>query len=373
MAADSGGFKSAAQHLMEIDPPGALGPTVRRMLRWLKISGISLAILAMLAIFAALSVAREVLMPVGAAIVVGLIIGPIGDRGRKRGIPTAVTFTALVVGFLVAMYLVVILLQPIVQDLIATLPSISLRVLHLSERLQQALRELPFLQPSSAHAPAAATAPAAPDAVNLATRAVSVVTPALSQLLIFIFVLVLFLAGRSSIRQTMAFSFRKRESRLAMLKTLSSVENQLTDYFQVVTIINLVLGVLVAGSFWALGVPGAFSWGLMAFVLNYLPVVGPLLMKAALIVFGLIFASNLVEGAAPFVVFLCLSVVEANLVTPKVIGNRITMDPLLVFISVIFWTWLWGFAGAFLAMPLLAITSVIIDTYFHDKEPQLPG
>lgn len=355
---------------------GPLAPHLfhRRALFWLKLGSLSLFVIAVIAALAAMSVARELLMPVAAGILLGLIIGPIGDRGRKRGIPAALTFSALVLAFLTGMYLILGLLQPIVQDLVAALPGLSQRMFQLWERLQHALGAQPLLQIPLAPVPVPAPpAPPAPsEAVTLATKAVAVLTPALSQLIVFITVLVIFLAGREEIRRALIFSFRRRASRLAMLQTLSSVENQLTDYFQVVTLINAAFGSLIAGCFWLLEVPGAISWGVIAFVLNYLPVVGPLMMKSALAIFGAVFANTVVEGVAPFLCYLGFSLIEANLVTPKIVGKRIATDPLLVFLSIAFWTWLWGFAGAFLAMPILAIASVLLQTFVREKRPELP-
>lgn len=331
---------------------------------WLRASTIALAIIAVLALAMALSVARFVMVPATAGIVVGLILGPIGDRGARRAIPSAITYTLLVIALFGGLVAVAALLMPVIQVVSAALPSAANRLDTLMGMLKDWTDAINALKSSIFGAPRLASQSGAAEdqasAIEIATATMAYVTPAVSQLVIFLFTLILFLAGRADLKAAITLAWKERDRRLAALRTLAGIESRLTDYFLVVTVINLALGSVVAAAFWLIGVPGWMSWGLIAFVLNFLPVVGPLMMKVALLAFGLLVQPDLLAGAAPLAVFLVISLIEANFVTPRVVGERITMNPLIVFLSVVFWTWLWGFAGAFLAMPLLAIASVIL-------------
>ena len=139
------------------------------------------------------------------------------------------------------------------------------------------------------------------------------------------------------------------------------------------TVINAGLGAITALVLWALGVPSPGLWGLMVFVLNYLPFIGPLLASLVLLGVGFVTYPTLLWALMPAGAFLVLHGVETLLVTPSVVGRRLTMNPFLVFISLAFWTWVWGVAGAFMAVPLLVVFVVVIEHLFPHDEVELPG
>lgn len=342
----------------------------RLSLRWLRIIGGCLIVLSVLAVGAVLSVTRTVVMPVVAGVVIGLIMGPLGDRAKRRSIPHALTYTVLILAFFAGFGALASALMPALDTLAALLPQIRDRLSGLSGQMAQ------WFGVAHLFSGAGAISFSGVDQTTMidwAGKAVSLLTPALSQLIIFLFTLVLFLSGRDELRRTITMSVKGREKRLSLLKTYSNIENRLTDYFVVVSLVNLALAVLVGLAFLGLGVPGALRWAVMAFLLNFLPVVGPLMIKGGLLVYAALFAPSVFDAVAPIAVFFAISMVEANVVTPRIVGSRMTMNPLLVFISVIFWTWLWGFPGAFLAMPFLAIASAVTAEYGADRGPNLPG
>ncbi|MCA0404559.1 MAG: AI-2E family transporter [Proteobacteria bacterium] len=342
----------------------------RLSVKWLRIIGICLIVLTVLALGAMLALTRTVVMPIVAGIVIGLIMGPLGDRARRYKVPPGLTYTVLVVGFSAGLMVLASSLMPALDTFSTLVPQIKERLASLSSHFAQGFGAANLF---SGAASLSFSGIDQATVIDWAGRAVSLLTPALSQLLIFLFTLILFLAGRDEIRRSVTMSVKGREKRLMLLKTYSNVENRLTDYFVVVSFVNLVLAGLVGLSFFILDVPGPMRWAMMVFLLNFLPVVGPLMIKGALVIYALLFAPTLFDGLMPLLVFFALSLVEANLVTPRVVGTRMTLNPLLVFISVIFWTWLWGFPGAFLAMPFLAIASAVHAEYGKERGPFLPG
>ncbi len=367
---DPVGYKLMSRQLASLrEAGGATAELLEGNQRLLQLSAFALMLIAVLALIAALHAARFVAVPVVAGVVLGLIIGPVGDRGKAKGIPKPVTFSLLVIGFFGVVLLGAWLALPVVQIIGAALPDASQRLRALLDFVQDWISVFENLRTGGtvppATQPAALPGPAPPPStVDFATTALAIISPAVSQAIIFLFSLTLFLASRAHWRSSLAMMFVEREHRLQALKSFSAIENQLTDYFLVVTGINLGLGLVVGGAFWLAGVPGAFSWAVLAFLLNYLPVVGPLFLKITLLAFGGLIYPDLARAMMPLAIFLGISLIEANLVTPKIVGARITMEPLTVFLSVVFFTWLWGFAGAFLAMPLLAIAAVA----FHRDE-----
>ena len=346
-------------------------PIDRETLDWLRIAATSLAAVALCVVFFALYSAKVVAMPAVAGIVVGLILVAMADRGKTIGIPSGVTFAGLGLGLVATGYFLAMVLTPVFSDLMDAGPRISQRFSELSWKVESWTSTFKAA-PAAYGAPAAAAAPPE-SSIALAAKTVEVVSPAVSQIVIFVFTTILFILSRSSIRLWLASLATQREARLAALKTFTNVEKQLADYFFAVSLINIGLGLTVGVVFLALGVPHALTWALVAALLNFLPVVGPLAMKAALAIYGFVFAATTFDAAAPFVAFLAISMIEANAITPRIIGNRITINPLLVFLSVVFWTWFWGAPGAFLAMPLLAIGSAVAAEFTKNDTVKLPA
>ena len=112
--------------------------------------------------------------------------------------------------------------------------------------------------------------------------------------------------------------------------------------------------------FW-LNVPNPFLWGTMVALFNFAPYVGAVVSASVLTVVGLSTFDTLGESLAPAAVFLCITIVEGQLITPTILGQRMALSPIFVFLAVIVWGWLWGVAGALMAVPIVTGLKVICD------------
>ena len=121
------------------------------------------------------------------------------------------------------------------------------------------------------------------------------------------------------------------------------------------------LGMIVSGGLFFLGVPNPAMWGLLAAVLNFVPYFGPVAGIVLLSLVGLLSFETLWQGLLPPAWYLLLHLLEANLITPVVLGRRFTLNPVIIFVSLIFWTWLWGVPGALLSVPILVSVKVVCD------------
>src|SRR5207237_34926 len=127
-----------------------------------------------------------------------------------------------------------------------------------------------------------------------------------------------------------------------------------------ITVINLTLGGIVALAMSMLGMPSPLMWGGIVALLNYVPYFGPIVAALLLAVGGLMtFADVGTAMIAPAIMIGC-HIVEANVVTPFIVGHRLTISPLMILISLSFWGWVWGTAGALLAVPLLIIFQTVL-------------
>jgi predicted PurR-regulated permease PerM len=139
------------------------------------------------------------------------------------------------------------------------------------------------------------------------------------------------------------------------------VQQNISLYLFSVSLINLALGLLVAGGLYCMGVPKAAMWGMLAAILNFVPYFGPVVGVTLLAVVGLLTFDSLWLGLLPPGWYLLLHLLESNFVAPVLLGLRFTLNPVVIFVSLIFWTWLWGIPGALLSVPILVSVKVVCD------------
>jgi predicted PurR-regulated permease PerM len=139
------------------------------------------------------------------------------------------------------------------------------------------------------------------------------------------------------------------------------IQQNISNYLFSVSLINIGLGLLVSAGLYFMGVPDAAIWGIFAAVLNFVPYFGPIAGVLVLAAVGLLAFDTLWQALLPPAWYLLLHLLEANLVTPVLLGRRFTLNPVVIFVSLIFWTWLWGVPGALLSVPILVSIKVVCD------------
>ena len=139
------------------------------------------------------------------------------------------------------------------------------------------------------------------------------------------------------------------------------IQHNISHYLISVSLINIGLGVIVGSGFYLLGVPNAAMWGMVVAVVNYVPYFGPIIGITLMTIVGLLTFDSMIAGILPPLWYLLLHLLESNLVTPILLGQQFSLNPVMVFISLIFWTWLWGVPGALLSVPILVSIKVVCD------------
>ncbi|HXX09638.1 MAG TPA: AI-2E family transporter [Pseudolabrys sp.] len=319
----------------------------------------------------ALSLARPILLPVVSAFVVTMMLGPLSARASRYGIPSLLSAIVLWLLVIAVFYGVVVLLASPVVDWIGKAPDIGRNIqdkLHVLDRPIAALQEL-----RDALLPSDKKGSLGVDIVAFVQPAVAVVTPAIGQTFIFFGTLFFMLLGRARLRQVLVVFFQEREARLRTLKILNDIEHNLTGYLSIVALINIAVGLCGGAAAWIAGLPDPAAWAVLAFILNFVPYIGALIMEAGLFLVGLVTFPSLTHALVAPLLFLALATLEGHFITPGIMGGRLTLDPLIVFLSLVFWTWLWGPVGAFLAVPLLIVALVVSDHLFPEDEPELPA
>jgi predicted PurR-regulated permease PerM len=141
------------------------------------------------------------------------------------------------------------------------------------------------------------------------------------------------------------------------------VQHSLSTFLFTITVINAVLGFLVGTLAWWIGLPNPVLWGALAGALNFIPYFGPITGVAVLLLAGFLTFENTLRAIAPALIYLTLHAIEANVITPMILGRRLTLNPLVIFVSLMFWTWLWGIPGALLSIPMLMMLKIFCDHF----------
>jgi predicted PurR-regulated permease PerM len=321
----------------------------------------------------AVEYARPILLPVVSAFMLGMMLGPLSNIATRAGIPTflsAILLWLLVIG---VFYGLVILLSAPLVDWAGKGPQLGEIIkekLQVLDRPLSAMHELrnAFFPQAEGQSELAGFS-----FISMLQPAVTFVTPAIGQMIIFFGTLFFFLVGRTQLRQFLVVFFAHREARLRMLRILNDIEHNLTSYLSLVTVINLAVGVMAFAVTYAVGLPNPVVWGVLGFLFNFVPYLGALIMEVVLLAAGLVSFPTLGQALIAPVVYLAFTTLEGHFVTPAIMGKHLLLNPLTVFLALVFWTWLWGPIGALLAVPLLIVAMVAISHLFPKEETTLPG
>jgi predicted PurR-regulated permease PerM len=183
---------------------------------------------------------------------------------------------------------------------------------------------------------------------------------ALLEMFFAILVIYFFLAGWTRLRRSAITSRNSFGGAMATARVIQDVVDFTSAYLGTISFINLTLGALVAGALWFVGMPTPLMWGGIVALLNYVPYFGPILSAALLALGGLMTFTDVWWALLPAAIMVGAHLVEANVVTPLIVGHRLTISPLMILVALSFWGWVWGTPGALLAVPLLIIIQTVV-------------
>jgi predicted PurR-regulated permease PerM len=175
-----------------------------------------------------------------------------------------------------------------------------------------------------------------------------------------LFLLFLLVSGDTFLRrlvETLPSFSNKRQA----VDIFRQVESDISAYLVTITLMNAAVGVATAMVMWLTGIGDPILWGAVAFLLNFLPILGPIFGVVIFVLAGLLTIDTLWQAFLPAALYLGIHLVEGETITPLLLARRFTLNPVLVIISLVFWFWMWGVPGAILSVPMLAITKIICD------------
>jgi len=315
-----------------------------------------------------LDIARPVVLPIVSAAVFGTMLGPLGRRATNRGIPPALFAVAAVGFFLLLLQAITVMVSAPLVDWIGKAPELVNAIKGKLQGLERGLAAFHSLQSLLGNGGSGLQI----DLAGLVQPTVVFLSPTIGELLIFFTTLFFVLLDRDSLRKHMILLFKDQDDRLRVIRILNDVERNLSRYIGTVTVINLAIGVITAVGAWLLGFNTPVLFGALAFVCNYIPYIGPAIVTVALFAVGLISFPSIAYAAIAPCLFVALTTFEGHIVTPNIVGRRLTLNPLGVFLSLAFWTWLWGPIGAFLSVPFLIFGLVIVRHLLVADDVELP-
>ncbi|GAB0115272.1 AI-2E family transporter [Acidisoma sp. C75] len=319
-----------------------------------------LGILTMIAVLACLYVARDIVLPVVLALVLKLLFQPLVKVLERIRIPKAVGALVCLILLLGVFVGLGALLSspasrwasqlpqawPILQKRFAVLQPM---VVHLQELLNQ----------MGVHLGGASSVLSNP--VSMITAVFSgtgTIASHLLETLLVLFYLLVF--GETFLRRLVEVLPRFDDKREAV-EISQHMERDLSAYLLTITVINAVVGCATGLVMWICGVPGPVLWGVVAFCLNFVPILGPFVGILLFLAVGIVTAGLAWVAILPACLYFGIHVAEGEIITPMLLASRFTINPVAVMLSLIFWYWMWGVAGAILAVPMLAIVKIIFD------------
>lgn len=334
----------------------------------------AIVLMLMLGLFLALpfvlSIGAVVFLPPVTAMIFTIVLSPMADRLTRWGLPNMLaSLLAILTMIAVIVAALTLILQP-AFDMVDQVPAMTREVVRRFTELRENFAWVGELNRQIARLAghnSREVALASPSVIEqLAFATPSVVLETLLTLLMTFFMI----ESRIRMKRRLLLERQSVSSTVRIARVLRDVQDRVANYILTVAQINLAMGVVVAAGAAAYGMTAPIMWGGLAFVLNFLPYMGPLVMTGLLALVGLGTSSTVALGLVPALAFLALHAVESNAITPSILGARFTLNPVAILLSFSFFTWIWGVLGALLSVPILLTMSALVD---HLGRPNFVG
>jgi predicted PurR-regulated permease PerM len=329
------------------------------------IHSLALTGLFILAVFYTLYIARAFFIPVILAVLLNFLLWPL-VRGLKRlHVPEVLGSALVLLGLLLAVGYGVYLLSEPAMTWMEKAPQ-SLQQL---ERKLRTLRK-PVDQVSKAAERVEQIARAKNDKkvpqVELKRPGVAEVMLSgtqsfIAEVLVVCILLYFLLASGDLFLQKIVKVLPRLQDKKRAVEIIRETEEHVSTYLLTVTLVNAGLGVATGLAMYILGMPNPLLWGVMVGLLNFIPYLGATVNLIVLTLVAILTFSDLRRALLVPAVFFGLATLEGNFVTPMILGRRLALNPVVIFITLIFWGWMWGIAGALLAVPMLSTLKIICD------------
>ena len=318
----------------------------------------------LLALLAALYVASPIVLPVVLAIVLKLLLQPLVRLSDRLGVPHGLSAALAIL--LLALSLAALasgVAGPAASwagKLPEALPQIQQQLAFLARpigTLEWMMDQLQNLTGAGASPPQGPSVHPSNVMGALFSGTATVAGGLFTTLIVLFYLLV---SGETFLRRFVEILPSFAEKRQAVEITLD-IETNISAYLITVTLINFIVGVCTLAVMWACGVANPLLWGVIAFVVNFVPILGPMVALVLFLMASVVSLGVTWWALLPVGLYFVVHIIEGELVTPMLMARRFTINPVAVILALLFWYWMWGVPGAILAVPMLAITKIVCD------------
>ena len=330
--------------------------------------GVTVAIIGtfVILLLGALYYARGFVLPIFIAALVTLAFSPTVRRLRRRGVPAPVSAALVVLLIGGSLAGVSYVIADPVAEMVDAAPRVVATLRERFDGMRGPLAKITELQKQAETL--AEPGPGAPQKVVLAqpgvlSWAADTLSGIGSTLAAALILVVFLLSSGDAFLQKLVRAFGTLSDKKRSLRIVHDVENEVSRYLLTITLINIGFGVSVGLAMWALGMPSPLLWGFAAALLNYIPYLGTITGIALAGAVGLVTYPTVAMALFPPAAYLALNLVENLVVTPLTLRNRLELHTVAILIALALGGWMWGVAGAVIAVPFLVIVKVFCDHF----------
>ena len=314
--------------------------------------------------FVVIKVAADLIIPVLMAFILKLVFLPLMNSLKKLKLPDTVAALFVITTFLFIIYLFGILAYGQASSLIDSLPQSLNKLEHklgyVSDSIEEAQKVVSQAEnittlDNTKKVQIQLEGSALSDKIFNGTQKFT--GSFLTTIVVLFFLLV---SGDVFLRRVVEILPKFKDKRQAV-DISQQIENDISKYLVTITVMNALVGIAAGCIMAFFGISNPILWGVIAFLLNYIPVIGPFIGIALFFVVSMVNTTSLVAAIIPAGLYLLIHIIEGTFITPLLLAKRFTINPVLILLSLLFWHWMWGLVGAILAVPLLAIIKIICD------------
>ncbi|MEL6957440.1 MAG: AI-2E family transporter [Pseudomonadota bacterium] len=330
------------------------------------IRGVLVALL-LLHIFGAIYFTRELILPIVIGLIIAITFSPLVRGLTRYRVPKVISAVVIVGTVGLLLLAVIVLVATPVSDWLTDLPRLEVEIRNKIASLTSSVEAVRDVAEQVEDIAADATQGDDPVQRVTVEQPQFLTTAASSAVAIFVtmamsLVLALFfLSSNDLIISKLSQLAENADQRARTLNTLNDVEKGLSRYLLAISVINASLGLCVGICLWYLGMSNAWIWGVIAFLLNYIPFLGAVLGSVAVFAIAIIQFDTLGQAAIAPLIYMTLSGIEGQFVTPSLVGRRVEINAVSVILTVFIWGWLWGVPGIIIAVPFLVIVKAVAD------------
>ncbi|WP_417830446.1 AI-2E family transporter [Thalassospira sp.] len=346
-------------------PPTGTSPRmIARALVYRRARTISVIGTFLVLLLGCLYVAQSLLLPVFLAFLLSLVFSPLVRTLARFRIPNALTAFAVVLTLSASVIAGIYGLSGPISGWIDEAPNIErqlrLRLADLSEpldKLREAQQQVSeATEQDNGGEDVQKVVVAEP---NLISQAAQGAPDIMAGIMLMLVLLLFILSGGDRIYEKLIRALPTFGDRRKGMRIAHDIEREVSRYLAAITAINIALGIVVGSLMAIVGLPNPALWGIAAAILNYVPILGALSGVAIVAVVALVSMQTTAEALIAPGLYLACTVIEGQLITPALVGNRLKINSIAIVLAIALWGWLWGFVGVLVAVPILIVMGVI--------------